>query len=208
MKALYMKGTVRLTEAEREQYQGYRFENADVFERVAGGIKSAVVAGDYPNVEAALKDAEIEFEKVELEDDGVPEVTAKSAPKGDDASDKIYSQAEADALIKTAVDEAVGKAKEAAEAEKQTAIKEAVDAAIDELSDNEETAKAQAKDGTEEETGDLLGNAEPLFDVYKVVDGKQATRASKHNINKADADAFVAANPENEYNIVPDEPKS
>ena len=41
-----------------------------------------------------------------------------------------------------------------------------------------------------------------LFDVFKVVDGERAKRASKHNITQDEAETFVKDNPDNTYEIV------
>lgn len=43
------------------------------------------------------------------------------------------------------------------------------------------------------------------FDVFKVVDGKRAERASKYSLTAEEAAKFVAENPENAYEVVADE---
>lgn len=43
-----------------------------------------------------------------------------------------------------------------------------------------------------------------LFSAHKVVDGKPAKRGSKYNLTQAEADQFIADNPDDVYEIRPD----
>lgn len=59
--------------------------------------------------------------------------------------------------------------------------------------------------GSDDEAGgDSADEALGSFDVYKVIDGVRAERASKYNVTREEADEFVADNPDDEYEIVED----
>ena len=65
-KAIYMKGSTVLTDKQRLDYSGCRMENADVFQGVSSGVTSAIIIGEYPDIEMALKEKKITFDIVGL----------------------------------------------------------------------------------------------------------------------------------------------
>ncbi len=60
MKAVYLDGSIILSDEQRKAFRGCRLENAAAFGGVARGVDSAEVIGDYPKIVAALKQAGVE----------------------------------------------------------------------------------------------------------------------------------------------------
>ena len=88
-----------LDAAARKKYNGWRIENAEVFAGVSRGIDYAVVMGDYPEVVAALKEANVEVKKT-------AELKLPVSPIAKRAKSKVAEPAEAEQAEQAEPDEA------------------------------------------------------------------------------------------------------
>ena len=88
MKAVYLSASIPYTDEMRKEFHGCRVENADAFQGVHSAIKTAIIIGDFPEIEKALKKAD---PKVDVEVRPAPSKDAKAGPspsKGAESIDK------------------------------------------------------------------------------------------------------------------------
>jgi len=76
MKAVYLSASIPYTDEMRKEFHGCRIENAEAFQGVARGIETAIIIGDFPEIEKALKKAD---PKVDVEVRSAPNKNAKGA---------------------------------------------------------------------------------------------------------------------------------
>ena len=75
MKAVHVSNATVLSDKQREKLSGCRVENADAFGGVSSGVTEALILGDYPQIEKAYEDLDLQVEDVK--DPNPPKKKAK-----------------------------------------------------------------------------------------------------------------------------------